>query len=89
MSDDIKEKDEGISEKFRMQVDMQQTDESLRRVRNEILNLTVNVRKLQQDHARTKIALDAAEARLKTLKMEEFDLNQTAMRQKRAFISKK
>lgn len=89
MSDEKDDKVGGISDKFRMQIDLQQTDESLRRVRNEIMTLVVQVRKLQQDYARTKIALDAAEARLKVLKLEEFDLNQTAMRQKRAYISRR
>lgn len=89
MSDNIDDKSDGLSAKFRMQIDLQQTDESLRRVRNEIINLNVQIRKCQQDYSRAKIALESAESRLKILKAEEFDLNQNSMRQKRAYISKK
>ena len=71
--------------KFRLQIDLQQTDEGLRRVRNEIINLNIQIRKYQQDLSRAKLILDAAEARLKILKGEEFDLNQNSMRQKRVF----
>jgi len=83
------EKSDELSSKFRMQIDLQQSDESLRRVRNEITNLNMQIRKYQQDLTRAKLVLDAAEARLKILKGEEFDLNQIAMRQKRAYIAKK
>ncbi|MDP3057100.1 MAG: hypothetical protein Q8N37_01080 [bacterium] len=90
MNDDIiDDKDEALSSKLRMQIDLQQTDEGLRRVRNEILNLNIQIRKFQQDFSRAKMALEAAETRLKVLKTEEFDLNQNAMRQKRAYIAKK
>lgn len=89
MSDDINDKSEGLSDKFRMQMDMQQTDESLRRVRNDISNLNVQIRKYQQDLIRAKMVLDSAEAKLTYLKREEFDLNQNFIRQKREYISKK
>lgn len=89
MNGDETKKQEGLSERFLMQINMQQTDESLRRARNEISSLTVEIRKLEQDYARTKIALDTARARLKSLKLEEFDLTQLSMKQKRQFISKK
>lgn len=90
MNDDIiDDKNEELSSKLRMQIDLQQTDEGLRRVRNEILNINIQIRKFQQDFSRAKMALEAAEARLKVLKIEEFDLSQNAMRQKRAYISKK
>jgi hypothetical protein len=89
MSDDNIEKSDGAGSKFRMQINLQQTEESLRRVRNDIMNLSVQVRKFQQDYSRAKIALEGAEARLKILKAEEFDLNQNSMRQKRAYIAKK
>lgn len=89
MSDEINNRSDELSLKFRMQIDLQQTEEGLRRVRNEILNLNIQIRKFQQDFLRTKLALESAEARLKILKGEEFDLSQNAMRQKRAFISKK
>lgn len=89
MTDETEDKSAALSAKFRAQIDLQQAEESLRRVRNEITNLTVEIRKYQQDASRAKIILDTAEARLKVLKAEEFELNQNAMRQKRAFISKK
>ena len=89
MSDDINDKSEGLSDKFRMHMDMQQTDESLRRVRNEISNLNVQIRKYQQDLIRAKLILADAEAKLAILKRDEFELNQNSIRQKRAFVSKK
>lgn len=90
MNDDIiDDKNEELSSKLRMQIDLQQTDEGLRRVRNEILSLNIQIRKFQQDFSRAKMALEAAEARLKVLKTEELDLSQNAMRQKRAYLAKK
>lgn len=87
MSDDTN--DNGASSKLRSQIELQQSEESLRYVRNEILLLNNQIRKCQQDYARAKIALEAAEAKLKLLKGEEFALNQNTMRQKRTFITKK
>lgn len=89
MSDNIDNKSDELSSKFRLHMDLQQTEESLRRARNEILNLNIQIRKYQQDFSRAKLVLDSAEARLKIVKGEEFDLNQSAARQRRAFISKK
>jgi hypothetical protein len=89
MSDDFVSKSDEMSAKLRTQIDLQQSEESLRHVRNEILNLNNQIRKFQQDYQRAKIILTAAEAKLKLLKGEEFDLNQNNMRQKRAFIQKK
>lgn len=89
MSDDAQNKSEALSEKFRIQIDLQQSDESLRRVRNDITNMNIQIRKLQQEYSRAKLNLDAAESKLKMLKGEEYDLMQIVMRQKRAFIAKK
>ncbi|MBU3924475.1 hypothetical protein KKB43_01325 [Patescibacteria group bacterium] len=89
MSDETDNKSDELSSKFRLHMDLQQTEESLRRARNEILNLNIQIRKYQQDFSRAKLVLDSAEARLKIVKGEEFDLNQSAARQRRAFISKK
>jgi hypothetical protein len=89
MSDDFVSKSDEMSAKLRTQIDLQQSEESLRHIRNEILNLNNQIRKFQQDYQRAKIVLTAAEAKLKLLKGEEFDLNQNNMRQKRAFIQKK
>lgn len=89
MSDEANNASNDINLKFRMQTDMQQTDEALRRVKNEIISLNVQLRKFHQEYSRAKLVYENAEARLKTLKDEEFDLNQNAMRQKRAYISKK
>lgn len=93
MSDENEENNSGrgggLNAKFRMQIELQQTEESLRKTRNEITALDIMIRKYQQDFARAKMNLEQAEAKLKTLKNQELELNQNAMRQKRAYISQK
>lgn len=87
MSDNTDDKSSELSARLRSQIDLQQSEESLRHVRNEIVLLNNQIRKYQQDYMRAKLILNAAEAKLKLLKGEEFDLNQNTMRQKRTFIS--
>lgn len=89
MIDNIDNKSNVLNDRFRMQIDLQQTEEGLRRIRNEIFNLNIQIRKFQQDFSRAKLNLESAQARLKILKGEEFDLSQNAMKQKRAFVAKK
>lgn len=89
MIDNIDNKSDVLNDRFRMQIDLQQTEEGLRRIRNEIFNLNIQIRKFQQDFSRAKLNLESAQARLKILKGEEFDLSQNAMKQKRAFVAKK
>lgn len=88
MSDEKDNKNQDLNARIRMQIDLQQTEEHLRRVRNEIVNINIQIRKNLQEYTRAKLNLDSAEARLKILQGEEFDLNQNAMKQKRAYISK-
>lgn len=85
--DDKKNND--FSAKFRLQMDFQQTEEDLRKVRNEISAAEIQMRKYQQDFDRAKMVLDSAEVKLKALKIREYELNQNSARQKRAYISKK
>lgn len=88
MSNETENKTQDLNARIRMQIDLQQTEEALRRVRNDIININIQIRKNQQDYTRAKLNLDSAEARLKIMQGEEFDLNQKAMRQKRAYITK-
>ena len=89
MSDDIdNNNNSGLSSKLRAQVELQQTEESLRKVRSEIANLSIEIRKHQQDFTRAKMSLESAEARMKSLKNQELEFDQIAMRQKRAFVAK-
>lgn len=89
MNDETDDKHDILSSKFRMQIDMQQTDENLRRVRNDINNVNIQIRQFEQDYARAKLVLDEARVKLSVLRREEFDLNQNIIRQRRAFIAKK
>lgn len=74
-------------EKFRKQMDMQQTEEDLRKVRVRIAELDIMLRKYQQEFIRAEMNLKFAEEEIKKLKTREFDLNQTFVRQKKDLLS--
>lgn len=75
------------SAKLRRQVELQQTEEDLLKIRREISALEIQTRKYQQEFMRAKINLESAESRMKVFKNQEFELNQKLLSQKRNLYS--
>ncbi|MBU3964971.1 hypothetical protein KKA96_01170 [Patescibacteria group bacterium] len=73
--------------KFRRQIDIQQTEEELLKIRREISALEIQTRKYQQEFMRAKINLESAESRMKVFKNQEFELSQKLLSQKRNLYS--
>ncbi len=76
------------SAKFRRQIELQQTEEELLKIRREISALEIQTRKYQQEFMRAKINLESAESRMKVFKNQEFELSQKLLSQKRNLYSK-
>ncbi len=74
--------------KFQKQVNIQQTEEELLKIRREISALEIQTRKYQQEFMRAKINLESAESRMKVFKNQEFELNQKLLSQKRSLYSR-
>lgn len=72
--------------KFQRQTDLQQTEEELRKARNEIAALEIEMRKHRQDFTRAEMNLRETESKLKNLKNLEFELNQRIASQKKAYL---
>lgn len=87
MADKNDNKSDDFSVKMRQQIEFQQSEEALRKIRTEISNLEIQIRKYHQDFTRAKMTFDDAEAKLKILKSREFELAQNAAKQKKAYIS--
>lgn len=75
------------SAKFRRQIEIQQTEEELLKIRREISALEIQIRKYQQEFMRAKINLESAESRMKVFKNQEFELSQKFLSQKRNLYS--
>jgi len=72
--------------KFQRQVDLQQTEDDLRKVRNDITGLEIEMRKHRQDFTRAEMNLRETESKLKNLKNLEFELNQRIVSQKKVYL---
>lgn len=68
-------------------MDMQQTEEDLRKSRVRIAELEIQIRKYQQEFIRAEMNLKAAGEEMKRLKIREFDLNQIFVRQKKDLLN--
>jgi septal ring factor EnvC (AmiA/AmiB activator) len=72
--------------KFQRQLNLQQTEDDLRKARNEIAELEIEMRKHRQDFTRAEMNLRDTESKLKNLRNLEFELNQRIASQKRAYL---
>lgn len=72
--------------KFQRQIDLQQSEEELRKARNEISGLEIEMRKHRQDFTRAEMNLRETENKLRNLKNLEFELNQKIAGQKKAYL---
>lgn len=73
--------------KLRRQIDLQQTEEDLRKVRGQIAVLEIELRKFHQDLTRAEMSVKDAENRMKSCKNMEFELNQRMATQKKAYLA--
>lgn len=73
-------------EKIKRQIELQQTEEDLRKLLNQIAALEIQSRQYHQEFNRAEMNLRDVEARIKNAKSAEFELNQKIITAKKALL---
>ena len=72
--------------KLRKQIDLQQTEEELRKLGNEMATLEVQIRQYEQEFNHANINLQTAKAKKRGLESKKFELDQRHLSQKKALL---
>ena len=70
-------------EKFQKKMDLQITEEDLRKVKNQIGEIQSVIKKLKGEERRTRLRLEETEEELKKLERKKYELEENILTQKR------
>jgi len=77
------EKKKERKEKFQKTMDLQMTEEDLRKVKNQIGEIQSVIKKLKGEERRARLRLEEAEEELKKMERKKYELEENILTQKR------
>ena len=77
------EKKKERKEKFQKTMDLQMTEEDLRKVKNQIGEIQSVIKKLKEEERRARLRLEEAEEELKNKERGKYELEENILTQKR------
>ena len=77
------EKKKERKEKFQKTMDLQMTEEDLRKVKNQIGEIQSVIKKLKEEERRARLRLEEAEEELKKMERKQYELEENILTQKR------
>ncbi len=77
------EKKKERKEKFQKTMDLQMTEEDLRKVKNQIGEIQSVIKKLKGEERRARLRLEEAEEELKKMERKKYELEKNILTQKR------
>jgi archaellum component FlaC len=77
------EKKKERKEKFQKTMDLQMTEEDLRKIKNQIGEIQSVIKKFKGEERRTRLRLEEAEEELKKLERKKYELEENILIQKR------
>ncbi len=77
------EKKKERKEKFQKTMDLQMTEEDLRKVKSQIGEIQSIIKKLKEEERRARLRLEEAEEELKKMELEKYRLEEDILTQKR------